>query len=191
MTALSDRERRLIAILVLIAMIAVGWLAILSPILSGFETRAAERERLALVQASNARLMDNIARLRRQAETQRAGQARFHLIAPTPAAAAEALKEQVSTLVGTAGGEVRALQDLEAAEGRVELRLEARLGEAQLIRLLERLQNAEPLLIVRSLSLSAPSAVSAAAGTASGPASGPATRNLDVRIDVAASYSPA
>ncbi len=72
MTSLSDRERRLVAILILIALIALGWLAIVSPILSGFEARAAERERLTLVQASNERLIDNVARLRRTAEAQRA-----------------------------------------------------------------------------------------------------------------------
>ena len=84
MSGLSDRERRLIAVLILVALIAFGWLAVLSPIISGFETRAAERERLALVQASNQRLIDNIARLRRQAEAQKADSARFHIIAPTP-----------------------------------------------------------------------------------------------------------
>ena len=184
MNSLSDRERRLIAILVLVAVIALGWLAILSPIISGFEARAAERERLALVQASNQRLIDNVARLRRQAEAQKADMARFHVIAPTPAAAAEQLKDRVAALVGEAGGEVRALQDIEAGEGRIELRVEARLGSGQLPRLLERLQNAEPLLVVRSLSVSAPAALGA-------DVSAPSSRNLDVRFDVAASHSPA
>lgn len=184
MTSLSDRERRLVAILILIALIALGWLAIVSPILSGFETRAAERERLALVQASNERLINNVARLRRTAEAQRANRARFHLIAPTPEAASEQLKDRVSALIGEAGGEVRALQDVETAQGRIELRIEARVGGAQLARLLERLQNAEPLLIVRSLSVSAPGALGAEA-------SAPSSRNLDIRLDVAASHSPA
>lgn len=184
MTGLSDRERRLIAILILVAVIAVGWLAILSPVLAGFEARAAERERLALVQASNQRLIDNVARLRRQAEAQKADMARFHLIAATPEAAAEQLKERVSALVGQAGGEVRALQDIEAAEGRITLRIEARLDAGQLVKLLERVQNAEPLMVVRALS------VSAAGGSGTNPA-GAAARDLDVRIDLGASHAPA
>lgn len=184
MTSLSDRERRLVAILILIALITLGWLAIVSPILSGFEARAAERERLALVQASNQRLIDNVALLRRQAETQRADMARFHLIAPTPVGAAEQLKDRVSALIGDAGGEVRALQDVETAEGRIELRVEARVNDAQLVRLLERLQNAEPLLIVRALSVSAASALGASSFASS-------SRNLDIRLDVSASHSPA
>jgi type II secretory pathway component PulM len=182
MTGLSDRERRLIAVLILVAVIALGWLAVLSPIISGFETRAAERERLALVQASNQRLIDNIARLRCQAEAQKADSPRFHIIAATPEAAAETLKDRVSALVSAGGGEVRALQDIEAGEGRIELRIEARLGEGQLVPLLERLRNAEPLLIVTALSVAAPGAEPAAATT---------NRQLDVRIDVAASHSPA
>ncbi len=79
---------------------------------------------------------------------------------------------------------MRALQDVETAQGRIELRIEARVGGAQLARLLERLQNAEPLLIVRSLSVSAPGALGAEA-------SAPSSRNLDIRLDVAASHSPA
>lgn len=183
MTGLSDRERRLIAILILVAVVAFGWLAVLSPIISGFQARAAERERLALVQASNQRLIDNIARLRRQAEAQKADSARFHIIAPAPEAAAEQLKDRVAALISTAGGEVRALQDIEAGEGRIELRIEARVGEGALVPLLERLRNSEPLLIVTALSIAAPGADPAAQ-------SSPANQ-LDVRIDVAASHSPA
>lgn len=184
MTSLSDRERKLVALLILVAVITLGWLAVVSPIIAGFEARAAERERLALVQASNQRLIDNVARLRRQAEAQKADMARFHVIAPTPEAAAEQLKDRVSTLIGDAGGEVRALQDIEAAEGRIELRIEARVGGGELVRLVERLQNAEPLMVVRTLSVSAPAALG------SDPAGSP-SRKLDVRIDVAASHSPA
>lgn len=181
MTNLSDREQRLIAILILLALITLGWVAIISPILAGFESRTTERERLALVQASNQRLVDNVGLLRRQAEAQQADMTRFHLIAPTPEAASEQLKDSVSALFGNAGAEVRALQDVETAEGRIELRIEARIGAAQLARLLERLQNAEPLLVVRTLSVSVPGA----------DLSAPSARNLDVRLDVSASYSPA
>jgi type II secretory pathway component PulM len=184
MTSLSDRERRLIAILILVAVITLGWLAIVSPILCGFEARAAERERLALVQASNQRLIDNAAQLRRQAEAQKADMTRYHVIAATPEAAAEQLKERVSALIGAAEGEVRALQDVEAEAGRIALRIEARVDAGQLVRLLERLQNAEPLMVVSALSVSA----SAAPGIE---ASAPSSRKLDVRLDLAASYSPA
>ena len=184
MTSLSDRERRLVALLILVAAITLAWLAVISPILAGFEARAAERERLALVQASNQRLIDNVARLRRQAEAQKTDRARFHVIAPTAEAAAEQLKDRVSTLIGEAGGEVRALQDIEAAEGRIELRIEARVGDAELARLIERLQNAEPLMVVRTLSVSAPAGLG-------GDLAASQSRKLDIRIDVAASHSPA
>jgi type II secretory pathway component PulM len=184
MTSLSDRERRLVALLILVAVITLGWLAVVSPIIGGFEARAAERERLALVQASNQRLIDNVARLRRQAEAQKADMARFHVVAPTAEAASEQLKVRISTLIGEAGGEVRALQDIEAAEGRIELRIEARVSDAQLVRLVERLQNAEPLMVVRTLSVSAPAALG-------GDPAASQSRKLEIRLDVAASHSPA
>ena len=184
MTGLSDRERRLIAILLLVAVIALGWLAVVSPILAGFEARSAERERLALVQASNQRLIDNVALLRRQAESQKADMARYHVVAPTPVAAAETLKDRVAALLADAGGEVRAMQDVEADAGRIELRIEARLDEAKLVRLIERLQNAEPLLIVRSMTVAATAAPGMDPSALS-------SRKLDIRLDVAASHSPA
>jgi type II secretory pathway component PulM len=118
MTRLSDREQRMIAILILVALVAFGWLAVISPIIDGFEARAAERERLALVQASNQRLIDNVARLRRQAEAQKADMARYHLIAPTPDAAAEGLKDRVAALLAEAGGEVRAMQPCRTSKPR-------------------------------------------------------------------------
>lgn len=184
MTTLSDRERRLVAILILIALIALGWLAVVGPIISGFDARAAERERLALVQSSNQRLIDNVGQLRRRAEAQRGDRARYHLIAPSRDAASEQLKDRVSALIGDAGGEVRALQDVETAEGRIELRIEARVDDAALVRLLERLQNAEPLVVVSTLSVAAPTALSA-------DRSAPSSRTLDIRLDVSASHSPA
>ena len=183
MTGLSDRERRLIAVLILVAVIAFAWLAVLSPIIGGFQARAAERERLALVQASNQRLIDNIARLRRQAEAQKADRARFHIVAAPPEPASEGLKDRVSALLSAGGSEVRALQDIEAGEGRVELRIEARVGAGDLVTLLERLQNSEPLLVVTALSIAAPGSDPAAQSSQA--------NQLDVRIDVAASYSPA
>lgn len=184
MSNLSERERRLVAILILVALITLGWIAVVSPILSGFEARAAERERLALVQASNQRLIDNVGILRRQTEAQRAEMARFHLIADTPEAASEQLKDRISTLIAEADGEVRALQDTEATEGRIALRIEARVDDTELPRLLQRLQNAEPLLVVRTLSVSASSAPGAAIPAIS-------SRKLDIRLDVSASHTPA
>ena len=94
------------------------------------------------------------------------------------------MKDRVSSLIGDAGGEVRALQDVETAEGRIELRIEARVADAALARLLERLQNAEPLMVVRALSVAAPNAPGANGSALS-------SSNLDIRLDVSASHSPA
>ena len=198
MNGLSSRERRLVAVLILVALIALVWLAIVSPILTGFADRAAERERLALVQASNARLMQNLPRMRRQAEEQKADRARFRLIAATPGAASEQLKELVSGFVGEVGGEVRALQDIEGPEGQVQVRLEARISARRLPGLLDRIRRAEPLLIVRSAVLSTPGAAGSATsagqantGIGNGSSFAPSSSNLDIRLDISASHSPA
>ena len=46
MNNLTARERKIVAIGILVALIALIWFALISPILSGFAERTAERERL-------------------------------------------------------------------------------------------------------------------------------------------------
>lgn len=180
MASLSLRERRLIALLMLVGALALLWLIVINPIATGFADRAAERERLMQIYAANSRLIDRIATLRKLAEAQRRDIARFRIVAPNLVAANEILKSRLSDAITNAGGQTRTVQEIEAAPGRVGAIIEARLTLAQLLAALDALQNRPPLLVLSSLSISADPAATA-------------TRpdTLNVRIEAGAWYGHA
>ncbi|MFK9781021.1 hypothetical protein ACJEM9_24915, partial [Escherichia coli] len=72
MRALSPREARLVAVLILIALIALVQGLVIGPIISGFAARSAERADLTLRYAANDRMIAAIPRLRRQAQARNA-----------------------------------------------------------------------------------------------------------------------
>lgn len=180
LASLSARERRLIAILILVAAIALLWLGVISPIATGFAERAEQRDRLAQVYANNSRLIASIGRLRKLAEVQRADSDRFHIVAPTLVAANEILKARLSDAVTDAGGQTRSVQEVEADPGRVGAWIEARMTLPQLVAVLGTLENRAPLLALSSLSVSAdPAATSVRPDT------------LNVRIEASTWYDHA
>lgn len=180
MAALSPRERRLVAILILVAAIALLWLGLVAPLANGFTERAEQRERLALVHANNARLIASIGRLRRLAEAQRADRDRFRISAPTLTAANELLKARLSDTIANAGGQTRSVQEVEADPGRVRAWIEARMTLPQLVAALRVLETEAPLLALSSLSVSAdPAATTARPDT------------LNVRIEAGTWYDRA
>lgn len=155
----TPRERRLVAVGVLIAAIALGWLAIVAPIARGFTARAAEREALLLEYRHNVRTIAAVPRLRRQAERQRAVLDRFVLATPDLAAATQRLRERVERVVTEVGGEFQAGEDADAPAGWIAVRASARLTQEQLARTLARLQNEPPWLVVTGLDISADQAL--------------------------------
>lgn len=145
----------MVAVLILVAILAAVWLGIVAPLLDGFAGRASERARLATVFAANNRLVASVPRLRRAAERQAADAARFALVAPDQAAAAEVLKERLSDAIVRAGGQVRSTQDVESDPGWVAASAEARLRYPALIALLADLQNQAPYLAISTFSVAA------------------------------------
>ncbi len=178
MMSLSLRERRLIAILILFAMMAFAWFIIIAPIASGFTARAEERVRLSQTFAANERLIASLPRLRAQAERLKLGDARFHIAAPNAGAAAEILKERMADQITAAGAELKSMQDVAGRPGWVSAWAECRLTLPQLLGLLEKLQNDPPYLVITTLTISADRA------TQSGKLDA-----LDVRIEAAGTYN--
>ena len=155
MNNLTARERKIVAIGILVALIALIWFALISPILSGFAERTAERERLSTAFGRNERLIASIPRLRTVIERRAIDRANFHTAGDTPAAATEALKERLGGQIAANGGELRAMQDVEDKSGWVRAWVEARMTLPQLIGTLEKIQNQPPYLAVNSLTISA------------------------------------
>jgi general secretion pathway protein M len=159
MRTLSARERRLVAILLLIALLALVQLAVIGPIVSGFTSRAERREALLLTYQRNARIIANIPRLRRQAERQRATVGRVTLPAGAAEPGGEMLKERLQHAVEGVGGEFRGAEDVTAPAGWVRASVGTRLTASQLNKLLASLENSQPYLIINSLLVTADEAL--------------------------------
>lgn len=154
MNRLSPRERRLVAALLLVTALAAFWYIIAAPLVGGFSDRGEQRADLRANYARDERAIGQIPQLRRYADRQRRDRTRFQYTATLTAAQA-ALKEQLSTGVTTVGGELRSAQDLPPATGVIRARIDSRLTMNQLDALLVRLGNAQPLLVVESLTVAA------------------------------------
>jgi hypothetical protein len=151
MRALSTRERKLVAIGLLMLAIAGIWWALIEPFADGFAERTARREELRLAYVRNSRLINAIPPLRRRAENQSDLKARFLLV--------DKLRERMRTDFASAGGEVTAVQDVPAQPGYARAWVQGRITLAQLQTLLGKINSASPALIIESLRISADKAI--------------------------------
>lgn len=180
MNALTGREQRLIAIAILIALVAIAWLGIARPLISGFSERAEERQRLIAIHQRNEMLVARAPTWRRQLQQQKRDGAGFAITAPNSTLATDILKERIARAINRHGGVTRAIQEGPAPSGQVRARADLELELSQLNAVLEQLQNDQPLVVVESLSIAADRAFQ------SGRLS-----PMEVRIEVSAPYSVA
>lgn len=151
--ALSQRERRLLAIAILLALIALVWLALIAPLIDGFAERAERRDLLGAAYQRNDRLISSLPRLRRNAERQRTARTEFALPAANAAQASDLLKERLSIQFEEAGGQVLTVEEVPTRPGWAQARLQGSATLDQIIPLLGRLQNEPPYLVIESLSI--------------------------------------
>lgn len=155
MRAISPRERRLVAVGLLVAVIAVAWLGVIQPLLGSFSSHAAERENLRRQYAANERLVARIPFLRRAAEDQARLGADYALQAPDADQAGEVLRARLEDSLTKAGGELRSSDIVEAEPGWAGASASALVSNAQLIDWLRRLQTEPPYLALEAMSISA------------------------------------
>lgn len=182
MRRLSRRERRLLALGILLGLAALAWLLIAAPIVSGFSARQEARQGLLLTHARSQRAIDSVAVSRRQGEAQRRTAGRFAIIAPSPPLAADLLRERIGRTVGQSGGKLIAVEDMQASAppGWVRVRADMRLTLQQFTDVVRRLQSEEPYLAIDYASISANEAAQ--------------TRRLspmDIRLEISARHQPA
>lgn len=159
MRPLSPRERRVVAIGLLVLAIAILWIALVQPIATSFAGRAEQREQLALRYAQNERLIGRIAALRRTAEAQRRQASAFAIAAPNAEQASERLKERLAASLLKAGGELRSSESVEARPGWVRASISAVVSNDQLVAWLGQLSNEPPYLAMESLTIGADRAI--------------------------------
>ncbi|MBV9994443.1 MAG: type II secretion system protein M [Caulobacteraceae bacterium] len=180
MKPLTKRERRLVALGLLVVSAALVWMVVVQPFAFGFLDRAAQRRDLQAQYARNVRLIASLPALRAEAEAGRRNASRFAVAAPSDALAAEALKERLQRLSTEAGFTVTAMGDLPPGAGLVKVRADLTLTLAQLCQAIRRLESEDTYVVVEYLSVSADR--SRIAGRLA---------PLDVRLELAAGWRPA
>jgi type II secretory pathway component PulM len=153
MKPLSTRERKFVAIGLLVAVFALVWLGALQPILGGFTARAEQQTLLANQYAQNERMIDRMAGLRRVAEDQRRLGTLYALDAANAEQASDKLKERLAASLEKAGGELRASETIDAPDGWVRVSATALVSNEQLAAWLGMLNNEQPYLVMESLTI--------------------------------------
>lgn len=155
MRALLPRERRLVAIGLLVCGLAAVWEFAVSPILEGFSRRRETRAELLAAYARNDHLIAGLSAWRMEAEQQARTQARFAIAAPTAGVGSEALIQRMSGTVRAAGGTVLATQPVPSGlpPNWIGVQSDLRITLSQLTAVLARFQNEEPYVVVDFLSV--------------------------------------
>jgi len=178
MRPLAQGERRLIALGVLLALVAVIVLGVIVPVFGGMAARALERGDLVATYERNQRVLAGIPVWRAQAVEQKSTVSKFTITAPTQALAAEMLKQRISRMTNEEGGSVQTVSEIQGdtPDGWVKVRADLQLTMAQLYKSLARLESEAPYVVVGYLSVAADRAQK----------SGHAAP-MDVRIEISAS----
>jgi type II secretory pathway component PulM len=176
MKPLEPRERKIVAVAILIAALVVVWYALVNPLVVGFIDRAQERAELQTAFQRNQRVLAGIATWRGEVEEQTATQSRYAIVAPTKVLAAENLKQRLNRLAAAGGGTVQAVAELPSEnENWVRVRADMQLTMSQLYKGLNRLENEAPYVVVGYVSVVADRAVQTGH-----------LATMDVRIEVSA-----
>jgi hypothetical protein len=178
--ALSPRESRLSAVLLLVAAVLLVDLLIVQPLFGGFAERAQQRKDLLARYAANERIIAAIPRLSREAARRSRQTALTMIVAADPAAAADQLRDRMQAAVVAVGGEFHGAEDSVAPTGMVAQRVALRVPAGKLAVLIASIENAPPLVTITGLSVSADDALVTGASS-----------SLDVKLDVTIAFHAA
>lgn len=158
MTALSRRERRLVALGILLALVAALYYLLAAPVAAGFERRAAERRQLIDDYARQQRLLASAPYWNRERRRQRADAGVYALRAASHETASQMSKDRLTTMFR--GGTIRSIRDIPAPKGWIRLQVDAKLPLADLSGALRTILTARPGMAVLGLSVNAQEAFS-------------------------------
>ncbi|UAJ09060.1 hypothetical protein [Polymorphobacter megasporae] len=176
----SPRERRLVAVGILVALLVLAVFGVILPIASGFSDRADQREQLADDLDRGDRLLASRAFWLAAAARQRADRTRYAIVAPNAGAATELATERATAVIHATGGEVRTIREQPSTPDTSRLRVEARLSLTQLVAALRIFELGQFTPVIEAVSIDA--------GQASGAGR---LAPMEVRIDLAYRHVPA
>lgn len=157
MRPLAPRERRLVAVAVLLGLIGFCWLALVAPILNGFQVREEQRQAALDRHERNQRLLAGLPVTRAALAEQRRSSPAFKITAPDQTTAVEALKQRLTAALNQEGGVVNAAEEVraEVPPGWVSVRADAMITLTQLNASLGRIENETPYVVVEYVAISA------------------------------------
>ncbi|GEN99030.1 hypothetical protein NSE01_08630 [Novosphingobium sediminis] len=180
MRPLSPRERKLVALLILVLAVSLVLIVVIGPVVSGFGERAARRDALVQTFHANEQRIGSLNALQAEAERQ-AGELRsLFMAAPDGDEAGETLRERLESAAQDAGGDIKASEAVPAEPGWARAAIDARMSHAQLANLLAGLNALKPALAVDRLTVIADDALTNSRSDL-----------LDVRLEATAPFVPA
>ena len=180
MRPLMPRERKLIALAIVLALGAVAWSVVAAPVIQGFVDRSAERDVLRTEYVRNARLSAGYETWRGQLADQKSSDMQFAVAGANQQVASAALAARIEQMVLLSGGIPKAVQPVAGtSENEIRVRASLELTMEQLYRTLKQLEVGVPYVVVEYLSIRADRALQT---DHLGP--------MDVRLDVSAQYRP-
>ncbi len=179
MRPLSPRERKLIAVLILVLAFSLVLTIVIGPLVSGFTERTARRDALVQTFHANELRIGSLGALEAEAERQVGEMRTLFIAAPDGEDAGEALRERVEAAAQEAGGDVKASEAVPTEEGWARAAIDARLSHDQLAVLLARLNAMKPALVVESVAVIANDALTNTKSDL-----------LDVRLEATAPFVP-
>ncbi len=177
MKSLSARERRIVALGLLVLALALVWFAMIAPVIGGFRAREEERQELLTSYARGERVIGAMRATRAALRAQHAAAGDYAIAAPNAAQAADLLRERVLTLAHAAHVTVSSVQDAQAPPGMVAVRADVTLSTDALGPLIARLESEPPWLTVEQFGVTADRAAEIDRGAP-----------IDVRLDLSARF---
>jgi general secretion pathway protein M len=180
MRPLSARERKLIAVLILVLAVSLVLAVVIGPVVGGFSDRAARAEGLIQTFHSGEQRIASLGALQAEAERQADQMKGLFMAAPDAAEASEALRERIEAAFQEGGADIKASEAVPAEDGWARTAIDARMSHAQLGALLARLNALKPALAVDSVTVIADDALTNYKSDL-----------LDVRLEASAPFVPA
>ena len=153
MKPLTARERKLVAVGLLVVAFALFWLALVQPLYGIFAGNAERRIELQQNFRQNERLIARISTLRRAAEEQQKTQWQYAIKAQNAEQASEVLKARLESSLAKVGGELRSTEHVEASAGWAQASATALVSNEQLTNWIYLLNKQQPYLVVESLNI--------------------------------------
>lgn len=157
MRPLAPRERRLVAVGVLVGAVVLGWLVVVGPILGGFQARDERRQAALDRHVRDQRLLASLPALRAVLAEQKRTSRAFQITAPSQGLAVDALKQRLVGSLSQEGGVVSGAEEVKAdmPAGWVSARADATMTLTQLNAGLRRIENEAPYVVIDYVSINA------------------------------------